>query len=514
MRTVINIVSSYARFLIGMIAVFFLTPFILQRIGAEEFGLWTLCLAITGLLGVLDLGFSTAAVKYVAECAGNGKHEARNEALSTLLLVYTLLGVVVLILVLAAIPAGIHWFGLETADAESFRTIVTITGVAQGIALPLSIFRSALVGQGRYDVVNSFDVGIIMLNIVLVVTLLTSGLGLPGLAMANASIVLAGPLVLVPVAFKKIPGLALSFKRVRLARLREAAPLAVWFMLANIALIITLRSDALLIKLYLPLSAVAAFAIAAKISESSYLLNKQFSNALMPLISSSRGAGDMATVHAVLQDGTRYLATVAAPVLGLLFFHAERVIHLWVGPEMHDAILPLRILLVAVFFSTLQFNAANVLGMTGGHRGVAWTMIGSATLNIILSVILIPMLGLAGAALATLVSALTLEFGIILKLTCNHQAVKLVSILRPLIPVLLSLLPMFLAAYWLNLYWPVNSLLALALQCVAAALIFLAVACMVVIRSDERRRVIGKLADWNSQRSLKHVPAPAPSRQD
>ena len=287
---------------------------------------------------MLDLGFSTAAVKYVAECAGNGKHEARNEALSTLLLVYILLGGVVLILVLAAIPAGIHWFGLEAGNAERFRTIVTITGVAQGIALPLSIFRSALVGQGRYDVVNSFDIGIIVFNIILVITLLTSGLGLPGLALANASIVLAGPLALVPMAYKKIPGLALSIKRIRLARLREAAPLAVWFMLANIALIITLRSDALLIKIYLPLTAVAAFAIAAKISESSYLLNKQFSNALMPLISSSRGAGDTATVRAILQDGTRYLAAVSAPVLGLLFFHAERVIDLWVGPELHDAI--------------------------------------------------------------------------------------------------------------------------------------------------------------------------------
>ena len=514
MRIAVNIVSSYARFLLGMIAVFCLTPFILQRIGIEDFGLWSLCLAVTGVLGVLDLGFSTAAVKYVAECAGNGKHEARNEALSTLLLVYTLLGGVVLILVLAAIPAGIHWFGLEAGNAERFRTIVTITGVAQGIALPLSIFRSALVGQGRYDVVNSFDIGIIVFNIILVITLLTSGLGLPGLALANASIVLAGPLALVPMAYKKIPGLALSIKRIRLARLREAAPLAVWFMLANIALIITLRSDVLLIKIYLPLSAVAAFAIAAKISESSYLLNKQFSNALMPLISSSRGAGDAATVRAILQDGTRYLATVSAPVLGLLFFHAESIIHLWVGPELHAAILPLRILLLAVFFSTLQFNAANVLGMSGGHRGVAWTMVGSATLNIILSVILIPMLGLAGAALATLVSALTLEFGVILKRACNHQALKLVSVLRPIIPVLLSLVPMFLTAHWLNLYWPANSLLALALQCMVAGVIFLAVACMVVIRSDERRRVFGMIADWNSQRRLKHVPAPVAARQD
>jgi O-antigen/teichoic acid export membrane protein len=504
-RIAINIVSSYARFLIGMAAVFFLTPFILARIGAEDFGLWALCLAVTGVLGVLDLGFSTAAVKYVAECAGNGRHEARNEALSTLLAVYTLLGVVVFVLVLSAIPAGIHWFGLESIDAIRFRTIVTITGVAQGIALPLSLFRSALVGQGRYDIVNSFDVGIIAFNIVLVITLLSSGLGLHGLALANASIVLAGPLALVPVAFRKIPDLALSIGRIRLERLREAAPLAVWFMLANIALIITLRSDALLIKVYMPLSAVAAFAIAAKISESSYLLNKQFSNALMPLISSSRGTGDSATVRAVLRDGTRYLAAIAAPVLALLFFHAERVIDLWVGPELRDAVLPLRILLVAVFFSTLQFNAANVLGMSGGHRGVAWTMLGSAILNIILSIIFIPKLGLAGAALATLVSAVTLEFGVMLKRTCDHQSVKLASVLLPILPVFLSLAPMLAAAHWLTSLWPVSSLPVLVLHCVAAGVIYLAFAFVVVIRSNERHHVFQRITairaenQWSSQ---------------
>lgn len=505
MRIAINIFSSYARFLLGMGAVFFLTPFILNRIGTEDFGLWSLCLALTGMLGVLDLGFSTAAVKYVAECAGSGRHEARNEALSTLLAVYTFLGLIVFAVVLAAIPSGIHWFGLEGDNADRFRTIVTITGIAQGIALPLTLFRSALVGQGRYDIVNSFDVGIMAFNILLVTTLLTSGLGINGLAAANATIVLAGPIALVPVAFKKIPELALSFRRIRLERLREAAPLAVWFMLANIALVITLRSDALLIKAYLPLTAVAAYAIAAKISESAYLLNKQFSNALMPLVSNARGAGDSATVLAILRDGTRYLAAIAAPVVALLFYHGESIVDLWVGPELRDAVLPLRILLVAVFFSTLQFNAANVLGMSGGHKGVAWTMVGSAALNIILSLALIPRLGLAGAALATLVSAATLEFGVMLTRTCRHQSVSLFSVLRPIVPVFVSLAPMVFAAHWMQREWMIDSLSTLFVQCLLAGSLYLVFAGMIVIRNKERRLFLDRLTHWKSQRSARRL---------
>ena len=160
------------------------------------------------------------------------------------------------------------------------------------------------------------------------------------------------------------------------------------------------------------------------------MLNKQFSNALMPLVSSSAGAGDVEMVRTILVDGTRLLMIVAAPVLGLLFFHAETIVTLWVGPELHEVILPLRILLVAVFFSTLQLNAANVLGMAGGHRGVAWTMLGSAALNICLSLVLIPRMGLAGAAVSTLAAAFMLEFAVMVKRACGRQGVRKAVLLR------------------------------------------------------------------------------------
>jgi hypothetical protein len=91
---------------------------------------------------------------------------------------------------------------------------------------------------------------------------------------------------------------------------------------------------------------------------------------------------------------------------------------------------------------------------------------------------------------------------------------KLVSVLRPIIPVLLSLVPMLLTAHWLNFYWPAASLLELALQCMVAGAIFLAVACMVVIRPEERRRVFRRIAEWNSQRRLKQIPAPFAARRD
>jgi hypothetical protein len=73
---------------------------------------------------------------------------------------------------------------------------------------------------------------------------------------------------------------------------------------------------------------------------------------------------------------------------------------------------------------------------------------------------------------------------------------------------------MVLAAHWLNLHWPISSLPVLALQCVVAGIIFLAVASMVVISKDERRRVIRGLTGLYSKRSKKRMPAPVAARQE
>jgi O-antigen/teichoic acid export membrane protein len=493
MRIVFNIATSYARFLTGIVAVVFLTPFTLNMVGIEQFGLWSLCLALTGVLGLLDMGLSTAAVKYVAECSGNSDHAARNQAVSTLMVVYTGLGLLCMLLVFSFIPMGPRVFGLDPQQTETFKNIMVITGLSLAFALPLSVFRSALIGAGRFHVVNLVELACILLNALLVVVLLSRGWSLIGLAIANASVMLSAPLILMPLANRMIPEFRLGSSLVRFKRMKEVAPLAAYFMLANIALLVTLRSDALIIKGFLPLSAVAAYAIAAKISEYAFLLNKQFSNALMPLVSSSASAGDKHTVTAILTDGTRFLMIFATPLLGLLFFHAEQIVTLWVGPELIEVVLPLRILLVAVFFSTLQLNAANVLGMTGGHRGVAWTMIGSALLNILLSVLLIPRIGLAGAAISTLASAFALEFVLMSTRACNQQGLKVGSVLRGLIPVIGSAIPMLLVAGWLASQWAVTGLVDILLQSIIAALVFAAVAVFTSVRRVERNWAVNRL---------------------
>src|SRR5437588_11703665 len=95
----LNAATNYGRMLISILAVMLLTPYTISNIGNDEFGLWSLVISALGLLSLLDLGFGTGVVKYVAQSKAANDADRRNRVLSTLAAVYiaiTLLSAVII----------------------------------------------------------------------------------------------------------------------------------------------------------------------------------------------------------------------------------------------------------------------------------------------------------------------------------------------------------------------------------------------------------------------------------
>jgi O-antigen/teichoic acid export membrane protein len=494
MGWVLNIASNYLRFLVGMVVLFFLTPFIVSRIGMDLFGLWSLIFAVIGLFGLMDLGFATAAVKYVAELSASRDHAERNQVLATLLVIYSGLGLVCLMLVAALAGTAPAWFDLTESQREDFTIALWLLGTAMALCFPLSLFKAILVGSGRMSLVNLVELGTTLGNAALIVFLLEAGYSLLGLAISTALTMLLSTLLLIPFAYRLTPELSLSPAQFTRSRIRELSNFSFYFFIANVSVLIILRIDPVVIKVFLPLSAVAVYAIAAKVSEYTYLLNKQFSNALMPLVSQSKGTGDTDTIRRILVDGTRFLMAIATPFIALLYFYAYDIITLWMGKEFAGSVPLLRILLIAVLFTSIQLNAANVLGMTGHHRFVAFSMGGSALVNLGLSILLIQHFGLTGVAIATLSAAFLVETLIIVPKACTMHGVSLSRfVVGALIPVLPALAVALGIVYLLDHLQAANSFTWIIVEGAASALIFFIVFYWTGFKAEERRMLYDKI---------------------
>jgi O-antigen/teichoic acid export membrane protein len=458
MRWIVNIATSYLRFGTSMLTVFLMMPFVIASIGMEQFGLWSLLFAVVGLFGLLDLGLATAAVKHVAEAAGSGSILERNRSLATLLIVYSSIGLLCLGLVSLTCSIAGSWFDLDAGRAEQFGAALFVLGVAVSLNFPLSLFKAILTGAGHMHVVNIVETVTTLLNAGLMVVLLHAGWGLTGMALSTAGTMALAGVVLIPLAYRFVDGLSLS---PRLFNFRQVSPLlsfSICVFVANVATLMML------------------------------LLNKQFSNALMPLISRSRGAADLEKIRAVLTDGTRYLLAIAMPLSVLLFLYADEFVVQWLGTDFEGSVPLVRLLTIASLLSAVQLNAANVMGMTGRHRIVATAMAGCAVLNVALSIAFISFAGLEGVAVATLISTALLQTMTLLPLACRQVEVRFRDFfVHSLLPVLPPLIPMISAWWLLEQFGAADSLLGIAARASVCGFLYLTVFAVTALKEPETR---------------------------
>ena len=72
--------SNYLSLIFGIVTTLFLTPFLINHLGTESFGLWSLTFSVLGFFGLLDLGFNNTLVRYVSEARGADDLERRDNA--------------------------------------------------------------------------------------------------------------------------------------------------------------------------------------------------------------------------------------------------------------------------------------------------------------------------------------------------------------------------------------------------------------------------------------------------
>jgi O-antigen/teichoic acid export membrane protein len=402
-----NIATNYLRFGVNLIVMVVMTPILIQAVGIENYGLWAIVYAAIGIVSLSDLGFSTAAIKYLSESNLADKTDELDKVVGALLIVYLGLTLICTVLVIAAFKINL----------TPLPSIFLLLGAATSISLACSVHRAAIIAVGKQDAVNWLIITGSIVQAIVTYGLLKQGYGIYGVALVHSVSLICQSLLCLPLAYyysRFRPNFSsISTYVLRIGRF------SIWALIANTSLLLILRIDPLILERYLTLADVAVYAIALKVGEQILYLNKQFSNALLPLVSSLQGVNQKNARSQLLLFSTRYLLLFATPVAALLCINAQDLVELWVGPVLSSAALPLSVLAIAAWVSTTQFNAANINGLSGHPRIVAISMALSAASKVTFGIILVMNIGIVGAAFASLIGAVVFEATINLSHACR-----------------------------------------------------------------------------------------------
>ncbi len=424
-HVLVNTLTNYARFALMLLVMFVLTPRIISAVGHEGFGLWSLTFSVLGLFGLLDLGIGTTVVKYVAECKGRNDTTRRNQLLSTLLIVNGCLA-----LVAAGGIAGLsfyftHVFAIPQAfHATALPLLWILAARLVVVELPFGLFRGILFGEQKIYLINFTQMGATGLYGGLAWFALEHGVSLITLAWLNLVTMFAEYVAYCILAFICVPGLRVSWRLADRALLKEVASFSASQLLVNSSNLILLRTDPMIVKLFLPLPFVAVYAIALKIAENAHLLTKQFVNVLAPLVAQLKGQGQEEQIRILLVDCAKFALAPAVMLAVVLYTSGQDLIVFWVGPEFISAGSLLHVLMSAMVIAIPKHLATTVFTMTGYHVFTARaTMLGTAA-NIILSLAMARPYGLLGIALGTLISSIGIDIFVVLRKACTVYSVS------------------------------------------------------------------------------------------
>lgn len=179
------------------------------------------------------------------------------------------------------------------------------------------------------------------------------------------------------------------------------------FFVIHVLALLDYQADALIISIMLGEESLGYYAAAQAILLAFNLMPAAIRAALYPLM--SRYHREAPDKLAILYDkANKYIAALVLPLATGLTLLAGPVINLIYGPDFAPAAAVLQITIWAIVFLFLVEPHARMLLVYNKQRQAAWMMTLATVLNIILNLLLIPAIGINGAAIARLISSLTL----------------------------------------------------------------------------------------------------------
>jgi O-antigen/teichoic acid export membrane protein len=392
--------------LVAVGAAFFVTPYLVRSLGDRVFGFWTLAMAFVGYYGLLDLGLTSAASRYLSRALGAGDDAELERVAGTAFGLFSLIGLAVLLLA-AATAAACPLFLRDPAEAATFRALVLIMGGGAALSFPGKVYSGLLGAALRYDVIAGLSIGRSILCNGGIVAALALGGGVVAVAVvtfaANAA-QYAATWAAFRRSFPALPVRARAFDRERgLSMLGYGSKTLV----CQLGDVLRFRLDTVLIAAWLGAALVTPYAVGARVVEAYVQLVFGSTGMMLPVFSRFEGQGDFAAIRGALLKTTK-LTTIVSTFIGLsVIFYGRAFIRRWMGPGLETAYGVAAILAAGYVIELPQSPGIQVLYGLSKHHVYAWLSVCEGAVNVALSVWLLRRFGVYGVALGT-----ALEFAV------------------------------------------------------------------------------------------------------
>jgi O-antigen/teichoic acid export membrane protein len=423
---------GYASQVVMMTVGFWLTPFLLHRIGQHDFGLWLVGTQILFYLALLDFGVVALLPRETAYATGHIGAGADREALP--LLIGQTARLVLWQTPFVVLAALAMWF-LLPVEWEPLRRPIAAVLFVFVLMFPLRIFQAVL--QGLQDLRALAQTTLIawLAGIALTVALVYAGLGLYALALGWV----ATQLLVVPILLyrfkRKFPGvLPRSLSRLPWKAARRKLINGGWVSINQLAVVLLAGTDLLIIGKFLGPAAVVPYACTAKLITVLTNQPQMLGQLAVPALSELRIQTEREHLSKVCIALSHAMLLVSGAVVCVVLATNHGFVSWWVGASQFGGFWLTALLLLNMLLRHLNLSVGYTLFAFGYERRLAITSLIDGFVTVCSAIILTRQFGLIGAPIGMLLGVCLISLPGNLSALANANAVRVSRLLESLAP--------------------------------------------------------------------------------
>lgn len=170
-------VLSYVVIALNSLVGIVYTPFMLRMLGQSEYGIYSLAVSIIAYLGIMDLGFGNAIIRYVAKFRAINDKEREGSLLGMFSTIYVVIGIITLLLggLVASNVDSFFERSLDTNELSQTRTIMFLLAFNLAITFFFNVYSSAITAYEDFIFQKVIQIVRIILNTIVMIVLLYCG---------------------------------------------------------------------------------------------------------------------------------------------------------------------------------------------------------------------------------------------------------------------------------------------------------------------------------------------------
>lgn len=403
-----GVILSYISRIVTIVVGLLYTPVMIRLLGQSEYGLYNIAASIIAYLGVLNLGFSSAYMRFYSRYKVADDKDKISTLNGMFLGIFSFLGIIAIIagFILTLNVDTVFGPSLTIQELDTMRMLMFILVINLGVSFPNIVFSTYIQANEQFVFANGLQIVRQVSTPLVTLPLLLTGYGSIGMVLGTTLVNIIIEFINITYSIRKL-NMKFSFNNFDIDLLKEMSVYSFYIFINMVVDQVNQNVDKTILGRYSGTLVTAIYSVGERME----LVYQQLSTAISTVFTPR--VHRMVAANISNQDLTRFFTRVGriqfillSFILSGFVFFGRPFIGIWAGDNYYEAYPIALILMFTISVPLIQNVGIEIQRAKNMHQFRSWTYLFMAVGNLLITIPLVQHFGGIGAAVGTALSYL------------------------------------------------------------------------------------------------------------